>query len=1192
MKEKFDVTGMTCSACSSRVEKTVAGLEGVDEVSVNLLTNSMQVSFKEDAISVNDICSAVSKAGYGASPKDADGAPKPREPKENPIVAQQKEMVHRLVVSFVFLIPLMYIAMGHMVGLPIPAFLCGPENAVSFAFIQFLLALPIAYVNRKFYIKGFGTLAHRAPNMDSLIALGSTAAMIYGIFVIFRMSYGLGHGDMALVEHYHHLLYFESSVMILALITIGKYLESRSKGKTSEALEHLINLAPKTAVVERNGVTEEIPVEQVRIGDVVLVKPGQSVPVDGNIIEGSTSIDQSAITGESIPVEKGPGDPVIAATINKSGFFRFTASKVGDDTTFAQIIHLVEDASATKAPIARLADKIAGVFVPIVISIALVTGLIWMLVGYDFEFAFNCAVSVLVISCPCALGLATPVAIMVGTGKGAEYGILLKSGQALENAHNIQTVVLDKTGTITQGKPAVTDILTILDDDKEFLKIAAALEAGSEHPLAEAVMTYVKDANLDVASPEQFKSLPGRGVEGVIDGNIYYAGSRRLMEEKNFSLKEWEADLDTLTGEGKTPLFFANSSRIIGLIGAADLVKPTSAQAIKELKSMGVEVVMLTGDNARTAGAIQKQLDIDKVIAEVLPQDKAKQISDLQAQGKVVAMVGDGVNDAPALAQSDVGLAIGAGTDVALESADIILMKNDLLDVVTAIQLSKATIRNIKQNLFWAFFYNCCGIPLAAGVFYTTFGWLLNPMFGAAAMSCSSIFVVTNALRLRKFKPTITSTASNVVQNIDVSNVKTRTGIAIGEKLVITPGHEKLEDVAVAGPAVQKVMKIEGMSCSHCTGAVTKALSALEGVTAEVNLDDKAAYITTTGLTDDETMKKAVTDAGYTVVSLETQAPAGACCCGIPKKIVMKIEGMSCSHCTGAVTKALTALDGVGANVVLEDNAAYILTTGVTDEETMKKAVVDAGYTVVSMEHVDDAPADVKKKVMKIDGMMCSHCTGTVTKVLSELDGVTADVNLEDKAAYITTTGATDEETMKKVVTDAGYTVVSFEDAEEAPSACCASAPAAQKKVMKIDGMMCSHCTGTVTKVLSELDGVTADVNLEDKAAYITTTGATDEETMKKVVTDAGYTVVSFEDAASTCCANAPKQKVMKIDGMMCSHCTGTVTKVLSELDGVTANVNLEDKAAYITTTGATDDETMKKVVVDAGYKVISLEDK
>ena len=1118
MKEKFDVTGMTCSACSSRVEKTVAGLEGVDEVSVNLLTNSMQVSFKEDAISVNDICSAVSKAGYGANPKSDDGAPKPREPKENPIVAQQKEMIHRLIVSFVFLIPLMYVAMGHMVGLPLPSFLCGTENAVSFAFIQFLLALPIAYVNRKFYIKGFGTLAHRAPNMDSLIALGSTAAMAYGIFVIFRMSYGLGHGDLELVEHYHHLLYFESSVMILALITIGKYLESRSKGKTSEALEHLINLAPKTAVVERNGEAVEIPVEQVRIGDTVLVKPGQSVPVDGTITEGSTSIDQSAITGESIPVEKGPGDPVIAATINKSGFFRFTASKVGDDTTFAQIIHLVEDASATKAPIARLADKIAGVFVPVVISIALVTGLIWLLVGYDFEFAFNCAVSVLVISCPCALGLATPVAIMVGTGKGAEYGILLKSGQALENAHNIQTVVLDKTGTITQGKPAVTDILTILDDDKQFLKIAAALEAGSEHPLAEAVMTYVKESNLEVASPEQFKSLPGRGVEGVVDGNIYYAGSRRLMEEKNFSLKEWEADLDALTGAGKTPLFFANSERVIGLIGAADLVKPTSAQAIKELKSMGVEVVMLTGDNARTAGAIQKQLDIDKVIAEVLPQDKAKQISDLQGQGKVVAMVGDGVNDAPALAQSDVGLAIGAGTDVALESADIILMKNDLLDVVTAIQLSKATIRNIKQNLFWAFFYNCCGIPLAAGVFYTSFGWLLNPMFGAAAMSCSSIFVVTNALRLRKFKPTITSTSSNVVQDIDLSKVQVKTGIAIGDKLVITPGHEVLDDVAVAGAAVEKVMKIEGMSCSHCTGAVTKALSALDGVTVDVNLDDKAAYITSTGATDDETMKKAVTDAGYTVVSLETKTPeGGACCCANPKKIIMKIDGMSCSHCTGAVTKALTALDGVGVNVDLEDKAAYILTTGVTDEETMKKAVTDAGYTVVSLEHIDEAPdscsniSSAQKKVMKIEGMMCSHCTGAVTKALSALDGVTVDVNLDDKAAYITSTGATDDETMKKVVTDEGYTVVSLEDVQDAPASCCSKA-SSRKKVMKIEGMMCSHCTGTVQKVLSELEGVTADVNLDDKAAYITTTGATDDEVMKKVVTDAGYQVISLED--------------------------------------------------------------------------------
>ncbi|MBQ2994767.1 MAG: copper-translocating P-type ATPase, partial [Peptococcaceae bacterium] len=624
MKEKFDVTGMTCSACSSRVEKCVRQLEGMDDVTVNLLTNSMQVEFDESKLSTDDIISAVTQAGYGASVKMDNTQSNAVQPtasvnRENPMETQLKEMKHRLIVSFVFLIPLMYVSMGHMVGLPLPSFLSGHANAISFAFTQFLLALPIAYVNRKFYTKGFGSLAHGAPNMDSLVAIGSTAAFAYGIFAIYRMSYGLGIGDMALVARYHENLYFESAVMILALITIGKYLETRSKGKTSEALTHLMDLAPKTAFIERNGEQMEVPVEQVLIGDTVIVKPGQRIPVDGIITEGHTSIDQSAITGESIPVEKEPGDAVIAATMNKGGFIRFTANKVGSDTTFAQIIRLVEDASATKAPIAKLADQIAGVFVPIVIGIALITAGVWIFSGATFEFALNCAISVLVISCPCALGLATPVAIMVGTGKGAEHGILIKSGQALETAHNINTVVLDKTGTITQGKPSVTDVHTILPNAGDFVSIAAALEQNSEHPLAEAVMHYANDLKAAIPSVTQFLSLPGRGVEAYVNGKYYCAGNKRLMEEKNISLTQWEETLQSLTTAGKTPLIFADDTQIIGIIGAADIVKPTSRQAIQQLKSMGVQVVMLTGDNAQTAAAIQSQLDIDEVIAEVLP---------------------------------------------------------------------------------------------------------------------------------------------------------------------------------------------------------------------------------------------------------------------------------------------------------------------------------------------------------------------------------------------------------------------------------------------------------------------------------------------------------------------------------------------------------------------------------------------
>ena len=868
-KEKFDVTGMTCSACSSRVEKCVRQLDGLHDVTVNLLTNSMQVEFDTEKLSTDTIIQAVTQAGYGASVKTDPAhqaqtqttAPIKR---ENPVEAQMNEMKHRLIVSFVFLIPLMYVSMGHMIGLPLPGFLSGHANAVSFAFTQFLLALPIAYVNRKFYTKGFSTLAHGAPNMDSLVALGSAAAMTYGIFAIYRMSYGLGIGNMELVARYHENLYFESSVMILALITIGKYLETRSKGKTSEALTHLMDMAPKTATIERNGTQLEVPVEQVMIGDTVLVKPGQRIPVDGIITEGHTSIDQSAITGESIPVEKEPGDSVIGANINKGGFIRYTANKVGNDTTFAQIIRLVEDASATKAPIAKLADQIAGVFVPIVMGISLITAAIWILSGATFEFALNCAISVLVISCPCALGLATPVAIMVGTGKGAEHGILIKSGQALETAHNINTVVLDKTGTITQGKPMVTDVQTLLPNQNAFISIAAALEQNSEHPLADAVMQYAKTLQIAIPSVTQFLSLPGRGVEAYIDGKYYCAGNIRLMQEKNISLTQWEDTLETLTTQGKTPLIFADDKQIIGIIGAADVVKPTSKQAIQQLKAMGVQVFMLTGDNAQTAKAIQAQLGIDEVIAEVLPQDKEQKIASLQADGKVVAMVGDGVNDAPALARANVGLAIGAGTDVALDSADVVLMKNDLLDVVTAIQLSKATIRNIKQNLFWAFFYNCLCIPLAAGVFYYTFGLLLNPMIGAAAMSCSSIFVVSNALRLRGFSPTLPNT-----QEITKNNKEISVNIIIhADKQMQNTSVENNLNNNEGANTMKKTMIIEGMMCPHCQNAVTKALNGLDGVSCTVSLEDKAAYITTEGKVSDDDMKQVVIDGGYKVISL------------------------------------------------------------------------------------------------------------------------------------------------------------------------------------------------------------------------------------------------------------------------------------------------------------------------------------
>lgn len=864
MKQKFDVTGMTCSACSSRVEKCVRKLPGTKDVSVNLLTNSMQVDFDESALSVQDIENAVEHAGYGAAAagehENAENAGKTSgagkasqaaaKPGESPVEKHMHEMRKRMILSFLFLIPLMYVSMGHMAGLPLPGFLSGPQNAVGFAMTQFLLCLPVVVVNRSYYSKGFSTLMHGAPNMDTLIAIGSAASLVYGVFAVYRIGYGLGVQNIALVDQYRHDLYFESAVMILAFINVGKYLEARSKGKTSEAIRKLMDMAPKTAVVERNGRQIEIPAEEALEGDIFLVKPGSSIPADGIIIEGSTSVDEAAITGESIPVEKSVGDTVIAATMNKAGFIRFRGTKVGDDTTFSQIIRLVEEASSSKAPIAKIADKIAGIFVPIVMGIALITAAAWLIAGATFEFALSCAIAVLVISCPCALGLATPVAIMVGTGKGAENGILIKSGEALEITHNIKSIVLDKTGTITQGRPQVTDILAFQRSEKELLTVAAALEEKSEHPLAEAILEKAGAEGIKPAKAENFLAVSGRGVQAEINGKRYFAGNQKFAEEKGLAAESHDQDMVRLAKEGKTPLLFFDENEILGIIAAADVVKETSAQAIREMKKLGIEVIMLTGDNRRTAEAIKQQLAIDTVIAEVLPQDKEQEVARLQEGGRTVAMVGDGINDAPALARADVGIAIGAGTDVAIESADIVLMKSDLLDVVTAVGLSKAVIRNIKQNLFWAFFYNACGIPLAAGLLYPMFGLKLSPMFGAAAMSLSSFFVVTNALRLRFFhvlkkpaKKEQTETVDNADQGRTLPENKEETNMI--------------------------TMKIEGMMCAHCQAAVTKALNAVEGVTkTDVSLEDKAAYVEAGGDVSEDALKKAVVDAGYEVTEI------------------------------------------------------------------------------------------------------------------------------------------------------------------------------------------------------------------------------------------------------------------------------------------------------------------------------------
>ncbi len=844
MKQVYDVSGMTCSACSAHVEKAVRKVEGVSQVNVNLLQNKMTVEYDTPA---NDesIIKAVVDGGYGASVHSDSPSTASKTDSAKP-VDESTGMMKRLISSLCFLIPLMYVSMGSMFGLPQPAILQGHENMLIFALTQMVLTLPVLYINRKFFQVGFRSLIHGAPNMDSLIAIGSGASFVYSMYAIFRMAYHLGHGEMELAAAFHMDLYFESAAMILTLITVGKYLESRSKRRTSDAISKLMDLSPKTATVLRNGIEQEISVEQVLVGDIVVVRSGQSIPVDGVVIEGNGAVDESALTGESIPVEKAKGDIVMGASLNKTGFFKMEAKKVGQDTTLSQIIRLVEEASGSKAPIAKLADKVSGIFVPTVIAIALITIAVWLLLGYEFHHAFSCGIAVLVISCPCALGLATPTAIMVGTGKGAENGILIKSAESLEIAHEVNTVVLDKTGTITEGKPKVTDCITAAGvSEIDFLQKAASLEHSSEHPLAEAIVDFANKKNVSLKPVSDFGAEAGQGIYGHFDGELIFAGNRRMMDARGISLGPLSQRGEEAAQQGKTPLYFAANDKVLGLICVADTVKATSAQAISEFEKMGIEVIMLTGDNKKTAEAIRSQLGITRAVAEVLPQDKEQEVRKLQEAGKKVAMVGDGINDAPALARADVGVAIGAGTDVAIESADIVLMKSDLLDAVAAIQLSKAVIRNIKQNLFWAFFYNCIGIPLAAGVFFIGFGLKLNPMFGAAAMSLSSFFVVSNALRLKLFKPSFTREVQNTEHTL----------------------NENIE-IERENVTMTKVMKIEGMMCPHCSGRVDKVLNAMDGVSAVVSLEEKTATITLTADVSDEALKQAVIDAGYEVVSL------------------------------------------------------------------------------------------------------------------------------------------------------------------------------------------------------------------------------------------------------------------------------------------------------------------------------------
>lgn len=844
--EQYIVTGMSCAACSSRVEKAVLKVPGVTSCSVSLLTNSMGV---EGTASEQEIIKAVADAGYGAS-KKGEGAAKTQSSSASAGEDMLKDrttpaLKKRLIASLGFLIVLMYFSMGHMMwGWPVPGFM--KDNHVMMGLLQMLLTITVMVINQKFFISGFKGLIHRAPNMDTLVALGSGASFVYSTYALFAMTDAQMHGDMDAVMSYMHDFYFESAAMILALITVGKMLEARSKGKTTDALKGLMKLAPKTAVVIRTGKEVQVSIEQVQKGDCFVVKPGENIPVDGEVIEGNSAVNESALTGESIPVDKAVGDKVSAATVNQSGYLKCRATRVGEDTTLSQIIQMVSDAAATKAPIAKIADRVSGVFVPTVITIAVITIIVWLIAGQSIGFALSRGIAVLVISCPCALGLATPVAIMVGNGMGARNGIMFKTAVSLEETGKMQIVALDKTGTITSGEPKVTDIIPAAGVTEDtLLKCAYALENKSEHPLARAILEKAKEENAGIEEVTGFQALPGNGLTAILDGHTLYGGNHTFISSKVSVDGDIQKKAEKLAEEGKTPLFFGNGERLLGVIAVADVIKEDSPQAIKELQNMGIHVVMLTGDNERTAKAIGQQAGVDEVIAGVLPEGKEQVICKLKEKGKV-AMVGDGINDAPALTRADMGIAIGAGTDVAIDAADVVLMKSRLSDVPAAIRMSRATLRNIHENLFWAFFYNIIGIPLAAGVWYPLFGWKLNPMFGAAAMSLSSFCVVSNALRLNLFKM------------YDASKDKKL-------KAKKEKKRSKKED-----KTMKKIMHIEGMMCGHCEAAVKKALEALPQVDeAVVSHEAGTAELTLNAEITDDVLKKTVEDKDYTVTSVE-----------------------------------------------------------------------------------------------------------------------------------------------------------------------------------------------------------------------------------------------------------------------------------------------------------------------------------
>lgn len=949
MKKQYNIEGMTCAACVSAVEKSVAKLDSVDTVEVNLLTKTMNV-VSDSQIDDDQIIGAVESAGYQAMAKDEDKAKEKssRQP-VNIYEEEMKELGFRIKWSLAFLIPLMYVSMGHMFGLPTPDFLLGPENSLLNAFIQMVLTTPIVFINRQFFITGFRSLFNRTPNMDSLIAIGSGAAYLYGMYVVLRLIVSFRDGNLAAIEAYSSQIYFESAATILTLITLGNYLEARSKSHTSDSITKLMDLAPNTARVLRDGKEMEIAAEDLVIGDIVVIRPGETIPADGVVIQGTTSVDQAALTGESIPVNKNLGDEVYTATTNGNGAINIEVTKADEDSTIAQIIRLVEDATASKAPIARLADKISGVFVPAVLLIASITLIYWWLFSpQGFEFAMIRAVSVLVIACPCALGLATPVAIMVGTGRGANMGVLVKGAESLEILHDIDTVIMDKTGTITMGRPFVTDIISIGAKEEDLVNIAHAMEEKSEHPLAQAIIEYTSANKTKDLMVEDFEAIPGVGIKGKIQGNTYYAGNIRILEELNLRSDDLVDEADRIAKEGKTPMYFLDSTRVLGIIAAADIVRETSLEAIKLLHNEQIQTIMLTGDNKLTAEAIAKEIGVDEVIADVMPQDKEQVVQRLKDEGKIVAMVGDGINDAPALTSANVGIAIGAGTDIAIESADVVLMKNNLLDVVNGIDLGKATIRNIRQNLFWAFIYNVIGIPLAAGVFYNSFGMTLTPMFAAVAMSLSSLFVVGNSLRLNRFKPIETSSIEETQRiHIDIDKKELDIGLEIVEidydslnDQVVSDQDEVVEVVEENNTndhrmqlPYEKTITVLDIECKTCQSIIEDIISS-NNATGELNLSNGEIKIAYENPEDFDNIVRQIKENSFEV----------------EKMTKVYIDGMTCSNCQRHVDEALREIGLVDYDVNLEEGFAEIRDLGVADIDQVQEAIREAGYQVREVE--------------------------------------------------------------------------------------------------------------------------------------------------------------------------------------------------------------------------------------------------